>query len=206
MKKLWIIAIFALLANMDLHAQQSLGIRGGALFSNVRVHGVSGLIPDADFIVRPEFQLLYERQLMPGLSLRTGFGYQQKGFSARASYDLDLFGIDLPVGIKAITEADYLSVPLELKWSMAPESTVSPYLFGGFNGAVATGARIREVASILVDINIGQQKINLNNSLFNRWELAGKVGLGLDIQVGNGNMFMEAAYQTGFTNLLNDPC
>jgi len=205
MKRISLIFALACIWISELSAQQSIGLRGDALFSNVSVRGIGDLVPDPDFITRPGFSLLYEKTLSDNLSIRTGLGYQERGFTAAAAYDLRLLGIDLPVGIRVITEVDYLTVPMELKLSLGNGAVVTPYLSAGVAASYATGARLREIVSLLVDINVGRQKINLSNTLFDRWELAGKAGLGLDIEAPNGKIFLEASYQAGLTNMLDDP-
>jgi opacity protein-like surface antigen len=202
-----LIALFGLLTlpTALLHAQSAVSVHTGATFSNVRVQGVGDFIPDAEYIARPFVSVMYETAIAEGLFFRTGMGFQQRGFLMDANYDLNVFNVDLPVGIIAIAEADYLTAPVNLKYQFPVNGTVQPYVFGGVTGSYATAARIQEKVRFLVDVNIGTQDINLNNSMFNRWEFGGQAGLGVDIELNRGALFFEGSYHTGFTNILNDP-
>lgn len=199
------IPFWLLLLPFTVFGQQSFGIESGVTLSNVRVNGIGNFMPDPDLIARPMIQMNYEYPISEFISVRTGLGFQQRGFSVRSDFDVNLFNIDIPIGVRAVTEADYLTVPLELKINLAGDRPVSPYISGGLTTSYATGARIREFANVLVDIRIGEQKINMGSNLFNRWEIGGKLTAGLDVALPTGKIFLEASYHTGFTNILNDP-
>ena len=189
----------------SVQSQHSLGIQAGASFSNVDVHGVGSLIPNTDHITRPFFHVTYQLPLYVGLSFRTGLAYQQKGFLFRVQDDVNIFNLNVPVGVTLITEADYLTVPVELMYTFNNRSAVQPYITAGLTGSYEMAARVRERAHFLVDINVEKQELELTRSLYNRWELGAKVGLGVEFDLPVGNIFLEAGYQRAFTNMLNDP-
>lgn len=206
MKRMTLFIVWIVVFHFNpLNAQHSVGIQAGASFSNVDVYGAGNIIPDADYIARPFFHLQYQRALYEGLSFRTGIGYQQKGFMFRVLDDVNIFNLNVPVGVTLITEADYLTAPVELVYTFNHQNSVKPYITAGLTGSYEMAARVRERVHFLVDINVGKQELDLTRSLYNRWELGGKIGVGIDFELPVGNIFMEAGYQRAFTNMLDDP-
>ena len=188
----------------NLHAQHFIGAQGGIHASNMNISGLSDFLPDAETIWRGHGGLVYQYALTDNWRLNSGLGYSQRGFSAKASMNVELFGLDVPLGVTAITEADYIEAPVSLQYHFG-QSTVRPYLELGLVPAYAVEARIREKANFLVDINIGEQKLPLESDLYNRWELGGLVGAGLAAKAPGGEFNLKAYYLGGMTDLFADP-
>ena len=87
---------------------------GSAGFTNVEVSGL-GILDIVDPYIKPITQytagIQYEKYLNPNLSFVTGGQYTSRGFGMRENFNVDIFGLDLPVGAKIETRINYLLSP-----------------------------------------------------------------------------------------------
>ena len=189
----------------QINAQISVGIKVGANIADSRVDGLIGnFAPEPTTFPGYTVGLTAELPVKGGLSFRPELNYIQKGFTVSQSFDVDVLGIEMPLGAKARTRINYLELPLLLKYSVGSE-LAKAYFIAGPNVAYAVNAELRPVASLLIDINLPRVNINLNNDIYQRWEISGVLGAGGEIKAGNGKLFADARYNLGFTNLLDNP-
>lgn len=205
LRKFQLAAIFTVCI-LSLNAQISVGVKTGVNFADTNMDGIiTNLLPEQT--VYPGFTagLIAELPLKNGFSFRPELNYIQKGFVTQADiYDFELLGIDIPIGAKAKTRFNYIEMPLLFKYSIGNE-LAKVYFIGGPNVAYAANAHIRPVANLLVNINLPAVNLNLNDDIYQRWELSGTIGAGGELKAGAGKIFADVRYTHGFTNMLSNP-
>lgn len=197
--------ILGLLFSITTHAQTYIGAKIGANFADTRVDGLIGnLAPDQTTFTGFTAGIVAEIQMKNGFSFRPELNYIQKGFTVAQNYDVNVLGIDMPLGGKAKTRVNYIEMPLLLKYSYGTE-TAKVYALAGPSIGYATSAELRPVATLLLDFNLPVIPINLDNDIYNKTEISGVLGIGGEIKAGNGKLFTDVRYNLGFTNMLNNP-
>lgn len=190
---------------LNVHAQISVGAKIGANFADTRVDGLLGnLAPEQTTFTGFTAGVMAEIPMIHALSFRPELNYIQKGFTVSQSFDVDLIGIDMEVGAKARTRINYVELPLLLKYSIGTDAA-KVYAIAGPSIAYAANAELNPVATFIVDFNLPSIPINLDNNIYNRWEISGVLGAGGEVKAGNGKVFADARYNLGFTNMLNNP-
>jgi hypothetical protein len=188
-----------------MYAQVSVGVKIGANLADTRVNGsISNLTPEQTTYTGFTAGIVGEIPVKDALSFRPEINYIQKGFTVAKTFDVQLLGIDMPLGAKARTRVNYIEVPLLLKYSLGNE-IAKVYAIAGPSVAYATSASLRPVATLIFDFNLPQVNINLNDDIYQRWELSANVGAGGEVKTGNGKLFADARYNLGLTNMLNNP-
>ena len=190
---------------LNIQAQISVGAKIGANFADTRVDGLLGnLAPEQTTFTGFTAGVMAEIPMINALSFRPELNYIQKGFTVSQSFDVDLIGIDMEVGAKARTRINYVEMPLLLKYSIGSDAA-KVYAIAGPSIAYAANAELNPVATFIVDFNLPSIPINLDNNIYNRWEISGVLGAGGEVKAGNGKVFADARYNLGFTNMLNNP-
>jgi Outer membrane protein beta-barrel domain len=190
---------------LNIHAQISVGVKIGANFADTRVDGLlENLAPEQTSFTGFTAGVMAEIPMINGLSFRPELNYIQKGFTVSQSFDVDLIGIDMEVGAKARTRINYVELPLLLKYSIGSDMA-RVYAIAGPSIAYAANAELNPVATFIVDFNLPSIPINLDNNIYNRWEISGVLGAGGEVKAGSGKVFADARYNIGLTNMLNNP-
>ncbi len=190
---------------LNVHAQISVGAKIGTNFADTRLDGLLGnLAPEQTTFTGFTAGVMAEIPMINALSFRPELNYIQKGFTVSQSFDVDLIGIDMEVGAKARTRINYVEMPLLLKYSIG-SNVAKVYAIAGPSIAYAANAELTPVATFIVDFNLPSIPINLDNNIYNRWEISGVLGAGGEVKAGNGKVFADARYNLGFTNMLNNP-
>lgn len=203
-RKINLIVLFGMFV-FALKSQVSIGVKVGANFADTRVSGlVENFIPAQTTYTGFTTGIVAEIPMLNGFSFRPELNYIQKGFVTRQSFDIEILGIDMPLGAKAKTRVNYMEVPLLVKYSVGNE-VAKAYVIAGPSIAYAASAELRPVATLLIDFNLPAININLNNDIYQRWEIGGTMGVGGEIKAGQGKIFADARYNLGFTNMLNNP-
>lgn len=186
-------------------AQFSVGVKTGVNFADAKLSGISAaLLPNANIIATPTAGVNMQYRVTDQLSFQPEINYIQRGFQAKESFQFDVFDFPVPLGIKAITRINYLELPIQLKYKFTT-GNVQPYIMGGPSVSYAMNGKVREVANVLIDINIGTQNINLSNSNFNRWEAGGRLAAGLAFKTVLGEIQLEGAYYHSMTDFFKNP-
>lgn len=204
-RKIQLLAAFIIIS-VSSQAQVSIGVKTGVNFADTRVDGLlDNVLPDQTMYTGFTAGLIAEIPIQNGLSFRPELNYIQKGFITEANiYDLELLGIDIPIGAKAKTRFNYLEMPLLMKYSVGTESAKF-YIIGGPNISYAANAHVRPVANLLINFNLPKINLNLDGDIYQRWELSGTLGAGGEFKAGHGKIFADARYTLGFTNMLDNP-
>jgi len=114
-----------LLLVTTVHAQFSLGIKGGWTLQNVTAP--NGAIDALPLKSNNSFTLggVAEYSLTNKFALQGEVNFVRKGFIIKEGLDLDILNIPLPVGVKATTNMKYIDIPLLAKYKDTHEAVIS---------------------------------------------------------------------------------
>lgn len=183
---------------------ESFGIRVAGNFATVNVEGVGDAFPRAKTIDGFNYAVFGEIPLVDGFSFQPELSYNKKGFRVKEGIDLKLFGADIPLGLEAHTEVKYLEAPLLGKYTLKNEKA-GLYFLAGPSVSMATSAKLKTKARILIDFNLTKTDLDLGNDDYRRWEVAAVAGIGGYVNIGTTRLFVESRYNWGLTDLLGDP-
>ena len=187
-------------------AQVSVGVRTGANWANIQAtQTLDQIIPDFKTTSHLNFGLVSEIAITDQFAFQPELAFVKKGFELDEGVDLELFGIDVPVGVSAESRFSYVEMPLLAKYKFGTEG-LSAYVVAGPTLGFATGGRLITKADVFItDINLTNTPINLDAIDYQRLEVGGTVGLGAAVNTGFGQIFADARYNHGFTQLYDIP-
>ena len=200
-------AILAVLmiAAVSLQAQISVGVKSGLNWANVKTTEALGSItPDFNSLDEFNFGLVTEVGITDYFAIQPELNFVKKGFGMDVGTDMELFGVNLPIGVNAESRFNYVEMPLLAKFKFGSER-VKAYVVGGPTFGYATGGKIDTKAKVLVEIPLGSIPINLDNINYERFEVGAALGAGVSFDTGFGQIFADARYQKGFTELYDIP-
>jgi hypothetical protein len=205
LKSILAMVILTITFSLNLNAQWTFNPSAGIQINDTKVNGAGNFINGIpQSMIGLYVNLGSDYWISESLALSTGIGYNQKGFGLREGFDLNLFGLDIPLGVKANTKLHYMSVPLMGKVKLGNTNTRF-IITGGAEVGYAVSAEIQPKATLLIDFNLPKQKINLDNNIYNRWDVSAKAGIGIEQQLGQGALSFNAAYMHSLTNVLDNP-
>ena len=199
-----ILAIVGLSLTISLDAQIQIGTKASVLYSTASINGISDNVLDKSLQDAFDVSIFASITVAPNFYIQPEISYNKKGFEVGQSVDLNLFNIDLPLGVAAVTEIDYLQVPILGRLQFENEKG-GAYFLAGPSVALATKGQLRTKVSSIIDINLTRTDLDLSNSNYNRFEFAGVLGTGAFINIGSAKAFAEFKYHHGLSNLLDDP-
>lgn len=187
-------------------AQVSVGVRTGANWANINAtQTLDQIIPDFKTTSHLNFGLVSEIAITDQFAFQPELAFVKKGFELDEGVDLELFGIDVPVGVSAESRFSYVEMPLLAKYKFGTEG-LSAYVVAGPTLGFATGGRLITKADVFItDINLTNTPINLDAIDYQRLEVGGTVGFGAAVNTGFGQIFADARYNHGFTQLYDIP-
>lgn len=188
-----------------LHAQTSLGFKAGASFSDVPVErDLFGVNDNIRGLVRPYIAAVVHHDLGETFALESGLQFQQKGFRINESTAFNIANVPVPVGVRVTTTLNYLELPVlgKIKFGTGP---VQGYFLAGGAGGYALSGRLQTSARVLIDIPLVNSPLPLNTSGFNRFELSGIAGAGLQVEAGAGKFIADVRYQHAFYSVYDIP-
>ena len=189
------------------NAQTSITAFGSVGVSNVEVSGL-GLLDLVDPFIKPITQytagIQYEKSFNPNFSVVSGAQFTSRGFGMKEDINVDLFGLDLPVGASIETRLSYIEVPVTLKYAFG-EGGVQPYIKAGASTAYAVDGKIQPKVNAIITWKLPAININLQNDMYNRLDVSGVVGAGVDLPVGEtGAIKFEANYRHSLNDMFLD--
>lgn len=187
-------------------AQVSLGVRGGVNWANIHAtQTLDNIIPNFKSIDNYNFGIVAEIAITDQFAFQPELGFTKKGFGVNEGLDVPLFGVDIPLGLTAESQFSYVEVPLLGKYKFGTEG-LSAYLMAGPTVGVATSGRLVTKADVFVtEINLTNTPINLDAIDYQRLEIGGTLGAGVAVHTGFGQIFADARYSRGFTQLYDIP-
>lgn len=200
------LTILVLLLSVATYAQVSLGFKTGVNLADTRINGLfDNSLPEQNMYPGFTAGVIAEVPMLNGFAFRPELSYTQKGFVTDISVsDLELLGIDIPIGARAKTRFNYLDMPLLIKYSTGTDLAKVYFVVGPTIG-YTINAHVRPVANLLINVNLPRVNIPLDNDIYQRWEIAGTLGMGGEIKAGKGKIFSDVRYNLGLTNMLQDP-
>lgn len=188
-------------------AQSYLTAHAGFGTSNMEVRGtpIDGLIsPYIKPIAQYTAGIAYERAMSNRLVLMTGLQYASRGFGAREDFNVNVFGLDLPVGAQIETRLDYIEVPLIAKYNLV-EKGVTPYIKAGASTGYAFNGKITPKINALLTWSLPAIQINLNNDMYNRVDVSALVGAGVSIPIQEiGSIHFDLTYRHSLNDMFQD--
>ena len=204
-KNIFFAAFLSVFTFTFINAQNlSVGLRVGPSWQNVLSNDITAL--DFNAISVASVGVVADLKLTDNIAFHPEFNYTEKGFKSNVGTDLSLFGTSLPIGARATTTVKYLDVPLAIKYNFGNTEGVHFYAMAGPSLGYALSGTVESYAKVLItDIKVGTSTIDLDAQNYKRFEVGGLVGAGMNIPVGNGNLFIDGRYQRSFMDVYEVP-
>jgi len=189
------------------NAQTKITAFGSYGMSDIQVTGL-GLLDLLDPYIKPIPQyttgLQFEKEIGSGFSVITGGQYTSRGFTVKENLKFDLFGLDLPIDARVDTRLKYIEVPLMLKYSIG-NNGVKPYVKAGASAGYAFSGKLQPKVDAIITWNLPDININLENDMYNRFDVSGIVGAGVDIPVNEtGSIQFDLNYRHSLNDMFLD--
>ncbi len=185
-------------------AQFSIGTKGSVQFSTVSVDGINTSIIEKGWNSGYDVSIFANIPVTESFSFQPELSYNEKGFEIGQGIDIDLFNVNLPIGVSAVTEIKYVQAPLLGRYEITGQNG-GVYFLAGPSVAYATKGNLRTKVNTIIDINLSNTDIDITNENYKRFEFAGQIGTGAFVNIGSSRLFAELKYHHGFTDLLADP-
>jgi len=205
--KLTLVLVVVMSLIQYVSAQSKITVFGSAGMTDIEVSGL-GFLDIANQYIKPITQytagVQYERNLNQHLSFVTGAQYTSRGFGMKENLNVDLFGLDLPIGARIETRLNYLEVPAMFKYEFG-EGGVTPYVKAGASAAYAIDGKIQPKVDALITWKLPAININLESDMYNRFDVSGVVGAGLNLPVSEtGSIQFEVNYRHSLNDMFLD--
>ena len=196
---------FALLLATFTFAQVSIGLKAGVNYANITTPDISLVaIPSTSANQSFTFGAVAEIGIKNGFAIQPELNFTKKGFEVAQGIPIELGNINLPVGVKAITDLNYVEMPVLGKYNFG-NGKIGGYVAAGPTMSYATSGRFRTVANFIIDVNIIDQKFDLDALNLTRFDIGGTIGAGGTVNLGGSKLFVDARFTHGFTKLDNLP-
>lgn len=186
----------------------SFGLKTGVQSANVKVPGFIGdisQIPDFKSITTFNIGAVSEIGLHENFAIQPELNFTQKGFKIKESFDVNLFGIDLPIGATALSKFNYLELPLLAKAKFGNEKSKF-YVLAGPTVGYAMSGKLHTRANLLIELDLFETPINLDAIGYERFEIGGMAGAGVSFNTGGGSqLFFDVRYSHGFSQPYDIP-
>lgn len=198
------ITLGLLIFSVSCYAQKSIGVRGAFNASNVtKFDLIENITPEFKLQPAGSGAIFLEIPLSPRFSLQPELVYIQKGFNIAEGFRVgeEIFGIDIPVNGKVTFRTNYVEMPVLAKVHLGDKQATHGYLMLGPSVGYMADANMR-----IRVLNILPLNTDLNDDLFQRFELSGIFAAGFEVPVSEKvTAFAEARYQHGFSRILDTP-
>ena len=192
------------LISIQSNAQIKVGVYTGINHTHANIEGLSAsILPEISGRTNVPVGVVLDYRLDRNFTISSGLNYATKGFGISESTNVDLLGINLPVGVKANTSVHAIEMPLHIKYTLGNDKMMV-YGMAGPRLNMNMDGEIRTFASTIVDIPLTTTDIDFGNRNFNRMTLGGDFGLGLEGAYGSGSFFAEALYHKDFGHSIHE--
>ena len=207
MKKGLLITTMIIMATLS-YAQTAvtgmIGVHSSNTSNNLALGDDSGAFLSSKPITSLTGGIIVDHALDNNLSLSSGVLLRRKGFQVAEGVSFNLLGIDLGVGASAVTQVQYVEVPLMLKAHLGNSSAVQPYIGLGPSISYAAAGSIDTRANAIISFNVSSTPLELSSNNYNRWQLGGNAVAGVKVPYGSGHWMIEGGYNTSFTELISE--
>ena len=186
-------------------AQMNFGVRAGVAFNDVMAtEALESVTPEFKNVTTTNIALVSEFELHENFAIQPELAYNTKGFRIKETADIELWDIPLPIGIEAVSKFSYVEVPILFKGKIGNEK-VKAYALAGPAAGYAVDGDLETYGRAFFEIKLFETDIDLDAVGYERFELSGIVGAGVEFMLNNGKLFFDARYQHGFTQLYDIP-
>ncbi len=202
--RLFATTFFSLLS-ISIFAQINLGLRSGVNFSNVHAtEALASVTPEYKYVTTAQVAAVAEFEFGEFFALQPELSYLKKGFRIKEGLELDLYNVPIPLGFEAISRFGYLEMPLLAKGKVGND-IVKAFAIAGPVLGYATDGKLTTRATAFFSFDIDESKIDLDAINYERFEIGGVFGAGLEIKLPLGKLMMDGRYQMGFTEIYDIP-
>lgn len=193
----------SLLFIQGVFSQINVGVRGGLSANEIKtklyVDAINNLAKPSNTMYIGGF---VEVPLTDAFSFVPSVEYAGKGFTVKEGRSFKVGGVDIPFGVKAKTQINYIQTPIMLRYGQTMPSGLKLFADLGPSVGYATSATFTPQASLLIDFNLPRQDIPMDNGMINRWDISANIGGGVQYPIGNGYIGADLRYQHSFTDML----
>ncbi len=204
MKKIKIILALLSLMSVQLISQNNIILHSGIAAGKMKLSGIEADGIPISNSMQYQLGLSTDIPMRKGWSFEPGIQYAWRGFDIYQGTDIVIAGLPIGVGAGLRTRAQYIEVPLLLKYSFNPTG-IRPYFKAGLKPSYLRSTYIKTVADVIVQLEIGRTDINLQASEINRLGIGAQFATGIDIPFGKNKISIEAGYDLGFSDQLQLP-
>lgn len=198
-----IVAVFSF-CNVSL-AQLSVGVKGGVNFANVyTTEALGSLTPDFKHIDEFHFGVVGELGLTDHFALQSELNVMKKGLQFSEDFNANVFNMNIPLGVTTEARFTYVEVPLLAKVKFG-DGPLQAYAVAGPTFGYAAAGRLDNKAKALLEIDLGTVDVDLDQIDYERFEVGAQAGLGAVLNLGGTQLFADARYGLGFTELYDIP-
>ena len=188
-------------------AQTNLTAFGSYGVSDIQVSGL-GILDLLDPYIKPIPQytagIQFGKEIGNHWDIVTGAQYSSRGFTARDKFNIGVFGLDLPVDARIDTRLEYIEVPLMLKYSIG-DGNITPYIKAGATAGYAVSGKYQPKVDAIITWKLPAINVNLENDMYNRFDIAGIVGAGLNVPINEtGALQFDVNYRHSLNDMFHD--
>lgn len=194
------------IAGLSASAQVAIGARGGATLAKTMGSGyIQNYTGELSPIVSGNAAVFLKVPIAGGLSFRPEVSFTQNGAGITANELLDLVGVNLPLSGSLRQRMTYLQAPLLLQYEFGgKQAPVKPYLVIGPTFSYLADGKVVSRADLIL-FRSRPLRTNIGLGVFNRFEVGATAGAGLNFDLGQVQMMLEARYDRGFTPVYDTP-
>jgi hypothetical protein len=205
MRKAVVLIIAALGFYQVSIAQLSIGVKGGVNFANVyTTEALGNLTPDFKPIDEFHFGVVGELGLTNHFALQSELNVIKKGLQFDEDFNANVFNMNIPLGVTTEARFTYIEVPVLAKVKFG-DGPLQAYAVAGPTFGYAAAGRLDNKAKALLEIDLGSVDIDLDQINYERFEIGAQAGLGAVLDLGGTQLFADARYGLGFTELYDIP-
>lgn len=205
MKRILLGMVAMVLITGHMFGQWTVGVRAGVTGTNVQA-------AEAIEMITPNFRSM--PSITAGVSARYEWSekfstvaeayFGHRGFRVSEHIDMDLLGIDLPIGIQFDTRIGHVSVPFMAQYHIG-SGALSGFVGLGPELSYATHARVKARGQALLNISVLDRPVSLDAINYQRFDI-GAVGVaGAEYDLDFGHIFIDARFHHGFNDLVQVP-
>jgi hypothetical protein len=192
---LFIMAVTGAFAQATFHA----GVRSGVQMSTIKQSELLGeLTPKADYNYGNTTAAFAELDFGNNFSVQAELGYAARGFRYALKEDIKIGDFEIPLGGRADFRFNTLEMPVLFKAKSGQDAVRFYAQFGPYLG-YNLNSKLTARTSGIINIKLFETNIDLDAINYNRLEVGGIAGAGMEINTSFGRFFLDGRYQHGFT-------
>lgn len=203
MKNLFKTALLILVVQLANAQKIEIGVKGGLSLSSVSNFDVLNFLgQDLKYRAAGGGGVFAEIPLGTQFSFRPEVSYSRRGtkLAGLNLSGLNLGGLGTLLGgiSNARLDLDYIDIPLLAKYKFSESGVAKPYIVAGPVLSFMVGHQMNNNILSIIDFTYNA---DLN---YNKVDIGGMLGAGVEFPVGKVKGFVEASYMRGFTNMVDN--